>query len=67
MENSEIPELVCGSQDGVRKDSEGVDFNGSQQKTENSRTKTKEDVPRKRRAKSTKKEGGKEVGSLVKC
>lgn len=66
MENSEIPEPVFESQDGVRKDNEVVDLNGSQQKTENSRTKNKEDSTRKKRAKSAKKEGGKEVGPSVK-
>lgn len=61
MENSEVPERVFESQDGVRKDTEVVDLNGSQQKTENSRTKNKEDATRKKRPKSAKKEGGKEV------
>ena len=66
MENSEIPEPVFESQDGVQKDTEVVDLSGSQQKTENSRTKNKEDSTRKKRAKSAKKEGGKEVGPPVK-
>ena len=66
MENSEIPEPVFESQDGVRKDTEVVDLNGSQQKTENSRTKNKEDATRKKRTNSAKKQGGKEVGPPVK-
>ena len=71
MENSEISQpSLENSEDrskNAAKDAVGFDLNGSQpEKTGNSGTKTREDVTRKRRPKSAKKEGRREVGVVAK-